>query len=149
MRKFLLGFVLVWSSFSFLIAQENPVKWTYRAEKINDTEYNLIVEGDIENGWYVYSQFLESDNGPVRTSFDFSQNKNITLIGKNEESGGLKKIHDAVFDMTLIKFAHKAIFTQKIKLNAPTKDVKGTIEYMCCDEGMCLPPRKIPFTIKL
>lgn len=147
-KTILFIFTLVLGS-NFIFAQENPVKWNYKAEKINDKEYKLIVEADIQDGWFVYSQFLESDDGPVRTTFDFSKNKNIELVGKNEESGGIKKIHDAIFDMNLIKFAHKAIFTQKIKLTGDIAEIKGTVEYMCCDDGMCLPPRQVPFSIKL
>jgi hypothetical protein len=147
-KSILILLTLIFTS-NFLFAQENPVSWTYKAEKIGDKEYNLVIEGDIKEGWFVYSQYLESDAGPVKTSFDFSKNKNIELVGKNEESGGIKKIHDAVFDMNVIKFAHKAIFTQKIKLTAPANSVAGTVEYMCCDDGMCLPPKQISFKIDL
>ncbi|WP_411376977.1 hypothetical protein ACLHWH_02685 [Flavobacterium psychrophilum] len=35
----------------------DPVKWNSRVEKISETEYNLILEGKIDAGWHMYSQF--------------------------------------------------------------------------------------------
>jgi thiol:disulfide interchange protein DsbD len=147
--KKLFFLAVLFFSVTALFAQENPVHWKYRVEKIGNMEYNIIAEADIQDGWYMYSQYLESNDGPVPTSFDFSKNKTIALIGKNEESGNIKKVFDKVFDMNVIKFAHKAIFTQKIKLATATNSIVGSIEYMCCDEGMCLPPKRVPFEISL
>lgn len=50
----------------------NPVKWSWKAEKINETEYNLVFHAKIDKTWAVYSQFIGED-GPVPTSFTFTE----------------------------------------------------------------------------
>jgi Disulphide bond corrector protein DsbC len=146
----ILSSILLFLSFTCsLLGQENPVRWHYKAEKLSANEYNLVFEADIQSEWFMYSQYLASDDGPVRTSFDFTATKGIDLVGKNEESGHIYKAFDSVFGMELIKFSEKAIFTQKIKVNGNIKEVNGSVTYMCCDGAVCLPPRDIPFKISL
>lgn len=45
-----------------------PVKWTIASNKIQDNEFEIVYTAKIDNGWYLYSQFIESD-GPTPTSF--------------------------------------------------------------------------------
>jgi len=40
------------------------VKWTAKTEKISDTEFNLVMNATIEEGWHMYSQFTPVD-GPL------------------------------------------------------------------------------------
>ena len=46
-----------------LTAQLDPVKWSYDTKKISNTEYDLIFTANIQDGWTIYSQYLESDDG--------------------------------------------------------------------------------------
>ena len=34
-----------------------PVKWSTQVERISASEFNLIMNGKIDEGWHVYSQF--------------------------------------------------------------------------------------------
>ncbi|KAF5272515.1 hypothetical protein FQR65_LT17365 [Abscondita terminalis] len=36
---------------------QDPVKWKSKIEKISDTEYMITLDGTIEKGWHMYSQF--------------------------------------------------------------------------------------------
>ena len=139
--------------FSFFLsdaaAQLNPVSWSYKAEKINDTEYNLILTASVDPGWFIYSQYLESDDGPIRTSFQFNTNDNIELIEKTTEEGNRKEGYDNLFDMNVIKFSGTTQFTQRIKLAGEVKEISGNLEFMTCDDDKCLPPQVIDFTISL
>jgi len=47
-----------------------PVKWTMDQKHIAGDEFELVFTAKIEDGWKVYSQYLESDDGPIRTSFN-------------------------------------------------------------------------------
>lgn len=118
-------------------------------EKTGAQEYKIIFTAAIEEGWNIYSQYLASDDGPVRTSFTFDAGPHFALVGKNEESGTIKKGHDEMFDMEVIKISKKGTFTQKVKVLDPSKPITGIIEYMCCNELQCLPPKEVPFTIDL
>ena len=53
MKKYLL--VLLTFAIGFLNAQklENPVTWTWEVEKISDTEYKLIYNASIKEGWHL------------------------------------------------------------------------------------------------
>ncbi len=128
---------------------KSPVSWTSTSQKLSATEYNLVFTATIENGWNIYSQYLESEDGPVKTSFNFDDQNNIQLLGKNVETGDIKKVKDEMFDMNVIKIKNKGVFTQKVKVKDITKLITGTIEYMCCNDMQCLPPKSVPFSISL
>jgi hypothetical protein len=44
-------------------------------------------------------------------------------------------------------FEKEVVFQQKIKLKAGQATVKGTLEYMTCNDHQCLPPDDIDFSI--
>jgi len=134
---------------SIAFAQLTPVKWSFEAEKVNDIEYNIIITANIDNGWSVYSQYLESQNGPVPTSFQFYDGRDISLVGKTDESGMKKESFDDLFGMTLVKYSKKAKFTQRIKIAGQPDSIKGNLTYMTCDATSCLPPTNLDFDIAL
>lgn len=143
---------IVLCSLSFAVsglAQLEPVKWTFEVEQISAKEYDVIITADIERGWSVYSQHLESQQGPIPTSFKFDQSSSIKLVGNTKEVGNKKESYDQNFGIKLVKFSNKARFTQRVKVAGPSDMVKGKLTYMTCDETSCLPPADIDFTIAL
>ncbi|MEY4904743.1 MAG: hypothetical protein RLZZ292_2558 [Bacteroidota bacterium] len=144
-RIFSITSFLFLSLFAFA---QNPVHWTFEAKSLGNNEYNLIASAKIDEGWTTYSQYLESEDGPVRTAFEFKKGA-YEKIGKVEESGGKKTAFDKVFGMNLTKFYHDAIFTQKVKVSDITKPITGYVQYMACDNSMCLPPKDFDFSFKL
>ena len=106
-------------SLSFITASfaqiNNPVKWTMESKQVSADEFDLIYSATIEEGWTVYSQYLESDDGPVATSFTYDEGAHFELVGKSKESDNRVKKYDKVFEMDLIKFFNSAVFTQRIK----------------------------------
>lgn len=141
--------ILLLLSIMSLLCGGSPVSWTNTAQKIADNEYNLVFTATIKDGWNIYSQYLESEDGPIKTSFSFDDESNIQLIGKNIETGDIKKVKDEMFDMEVIKIKHKGVFTQRVKVKDTSKPITGSIEYMCCNEVQCLPPKSVPFSINL
>ncbi|MBK9015348.1 MAG: hypothetical protein IPM82_15530 [Saprospiraceae bacterium] len=129
-------------------AQESPVKWSYEAKKVADGQYDLVFTANISDGWYVYSQYLESDEGPIRTTFTFDENASAKLEGKNVEDGHKYEGYDDLFGMNIIKFNGKPTFTQRVKISAPTR-LTGHLEFMTCDNERCLPPMEVPFRYDL
>lgn len=148
MKKVLL-FAFALLTFNAVSAQNlNPVKWSYQAEKVADGEYDLVFTAHVTDGWYIYSQYLESDDGPVRTSFNYIENENVTMVGKTEESGAKHEGYDDIFAMNLVKFSGQPKFTQRVKVSSPTV-VTGYLEFMTCDKNRCLPPSEVEFTFSL
>lgn len=141
--------ILYLMAFSAVYAQKvEPVKWSFSATKIAGNEYDIALTANIQKGWFIYSQYLESEDGPVPTSIEFFTPA-IELAGKTTEEGHKKEGYDAIFDMNLIKYSQKVVFTQRIKVPAGTKQIDGEVMFMSCDDNMCLPPKEVVFTIAL
>lgn len=121
-------------------------KWKFTIEQKNETEAILILTADIRETFHIYSQFLNSNDGPIPSSFEFTPNKNFELVGKVEEGAG-HEIFDEAFQMKLLTFEKTAVFKQKIKILSKEKfTVEGKLSYMACDNRMCLPPADVPFS---
>lgn len=141
----LLWLVLGMIATQSLMFSQNPIKWSYTTKDAGNGETDLIITGTIEDGWFTYSQELESDMGPIPTSLTFKDGPHFKLIGKPKESGDRFTKFDKVFEMNLTKFKHKAVFTQRAKISDYSKPITGYITYMVCNEEMCLPPKDVDF----
>ena len=131
------------------IFAQTPIKWQFETRDLGNCQIELICTGALADGWYTYSQFLESEDGPVATTLNFEEGSHFKLIGKAEESGEIIKTRDVIFDMNLTKFKHKAILTQRIEITDPGKPIVGNLNYMTCNDEMCLPPKDADFSIKI
>lgn len=126
----------------------DPVQWSFSTEFLGNNEYNVVFKAEIENGWHVYSQNID-EGGPIPTAFYFAETSGYERVGEVAESEAIV-LHDPVFDMELRYFEKEAIFTQKVKvLGKQPVAVKGELEYMVCNDGMCLPPTVVEFDINL
>jgi thiol:disulfide interchange protein DsbD len=86
---------------------------------------------------------------PPATTFKFTENKGVVLIGKVTESESIEE-YDPNFDIKLKYFAKQAIFKQRVKLlsDAPG-EVKGVVEFMSCDDSKCLPPAELEYSFTI
>lgn len=148
MRWSLTLFALFISVFSWGQLKD-PVKWSTSYKQVSATEFDLIFTADIEDGWTVYSQFLESQDGPVPTSFNFEKGAHYQLKGKCVESGNIKTVYDKVFEMKLTKITKKGVFTQRVTATDLSKPITGYLEFMTCDDEQCLPPKGVDFEFQL
>jgi thiol:disulfide interchange protein DsbD len=144
MKKLILSFLLF--SVFMLQAQQNPVSWFATYKKISASEGEITITAAIEKGWHTYSQ-RPTDAGPIPTSFKYNDLKQFTLIGKTEESDAHEEFVKA-FDAKIFVFNGKATFTQKVKMLAKNPIIKINVEYMCCNDNMCLPPKTVELNVK-
>lgn len=127
----------------------DPVKWTFESKSLGDDKFELTATAIIDETWSVYSQYLESQDGPIPTTFEFEKGA-YELIGKVEEDKlNRKEIQDPVFQMKVVKFYHKAIFRQKVKVKDYSKPIKGYLNFMTCNNERCLPPKDVDFVYTL
>ncbi len=124
-----------------------PVKWSFTMKKTGEQSAELILSASIEKKWHLYSQFLP-EGGPIPTSFKFEKASFYSLVGAVEEKSKREESFDKNFDMTLKYFENKAVFVQKIAVKGDGV-VKGSLEYMVCDDKQCLPPTEVSFEFKL
>jgi thiol:disulfide interchange protein len=140
----LLAILIFINGFSQIL---DPVKWKSKTEKISENEFNLILEGKIDAGWHLYSQFTP-DGGPIPLGIQFEESAgNYQLVGKTKESKTRKEFN-TVFEVDEIFFESKVVLTQKVKIINPTiKSIKVVIDYQTCKEVCINLNKKFVFQI--
>lgn len=122
-----------------------PVTWSYAAKRTSKTEATVFIKATIDEGWHLYSQTVK-DGGPIKTTFTFPASKTYTVVGKTIEPKPVTRFEDT-FKMDVSFFERSVVFQQKVKLTGKTAVVKGTVEFMTCDDKQCLPPEEITFSV--
>lgn len=141
MKKIALLFFLF---FAFTITNAqilNPVKWTSKIEKKSETEYLVTLDGTIEMGWHVYSQFTP-DGGALPLEVLFNNNKdNFEPVGKAKESETITEFND-VFKVDETFFKEKMQLQQLIKItNQKNEFVQLELSYQVCKD-VCIQQNK-------
>lgn len=145
MRNIFLIFALL--PFSLFAQILEPVKWKFE-NHINGDELLITYTATIDEGWHLYDQNLPA-NGPISTRFiiENAENVEVNNLVTCEQNPIEKK--EEMFNMILRWYEKKVVFKQKMKTTS--KDyyaINGYVEFMACDNANCLPPTKIPFSIK-
>ena len=128
-----------------------PVKWSFKVEQSKPDEATLLLTATIDHGWHIYSRVNPlPPNGPVGTTFTFNKSKDYQLIGNVIEPTPIKETDSQFDNQTLRYFNTKAVFKQKIKVFGKTDfQVTGLLEFMCCDNGQCIPPSDVDYTFDI
>jgi DsbC/DsbD-like thiol-disulfide interchange protein len=148
MKKIIVAIVLMVFVGSVTAQINNPVQWTYTAKKIADKTYELHITATIGSNWHLYAQ--DAGEGPEPTKLTFTANPLVSLDGKVKEVGKMEKSFDKNFNSTLKYYASKVDFVQKVKVkSAIATVVKGSVNFMVCNDKQCLPPKDVPFSIKV
>lgn len=128
---------------------KNPVSFTYKTVKNANGTIDVIATATIDKGWHIYSQNTDK-GGPVPTKFAFKLNPLAKTSGKVTEKGKIEKIFDKTFGVNVMYFSNQVQFIQNFKVkNGIKTTIYGSVEYMVCDDEMCLPPKKENFEIKI
>ncbi len=144
-KLFLLLFAVL--TFNGLSAQIlDPVSWSFDKVQLDNGEYQLNFTAQMEEGWVIYSQFIE-EGGPVPTSFQFNSMDGIELIDQQpREIGDYKKEgFDPFFEMDLVKYGKEVVFQQIVRLESETTPIVGSLRFMTCNDESCLPPKEVDF----
>ncbi|MEA1875123.1 MAG: cytochrome c biogenesis protein CcdA [Bacteroidota bacterium] len=125
----------------FVNAQQvNPVSWTFSTEQINEQEFYLIMSGNIEPDWHLYTIDIE-EGGPMPMFIEFDESDNYSLVGGLSELPMPKEVFDDVFKIT-VKYHEKTVqYKQKIKLNTQDKfTIEGLLDGQACYDidGRCV-----------
>lgn len=139
MKHFIVGIILFFSGLiAFGQSEEEPVAWSQEVNKISETEYELVLQGTILEGWHVYSQFT-ADGGSLPSTFTFKKSgSDYELVGQTEESETITEYSD-IFEVDETFFKKKAVFTQRIKLlDTSIKQIEINLFYQVCKE-VCIP----------
>jgi len=147
MKKIILLFVSVLVSLTTKAQTQNPVTWQATYKSISATEGEISITATIEKGWHTYSQ-KESTAGPIPTSFKYNVSKDFELVGKTSESNAHEE-YDKAFDAKIFIISGNAEFKQKIKVKMKGGAISIKVDYMCCNDAMCLPPKTVDLSVKV
>src|SRR4249919_1339855 len=148
MRNLLFALTFVIQGITAQAQSQEPVFWTAVYKATNDKEGEIIITGTLQKDWHTYST-RPTDAGPIPTSVTFKSSKEYSLEGKLSETGAKEEL-DPAFDAKLYVFHEKAEFRQKVRLKSSVPaTVPVSIEFMACNNMMCLPPRTVTLQVKL
>ncbi|MDA8693168.1 protein-disulfide reductase DsbD N-terminal domain-containing protein [Saprospiraceae bacterium] len=147
LKYLLFSLFLIGISISQSNAQKDIVDWTFEIKEVDGIK-TLVATGDISEGWYIYSQHTD-DEGPIPTSFEIKDaSGKMTSVVFEEETTPIKK-YSELFEVEVLKFKDKAIFTYELDDKSDIKLITGALEYMSCDKSRCLPPKLVEFEAKI
>ena len=139
MHKILL-FILLFFSLLPVFSQtdENPVVFETEVNKMSESEYELVIEATIYEGWHVYSQ-KTAEGGSLPSEFVFKEaGTDYELVGPTTESETITEYSD-IFEVDETFFKERAIFKQKIKLlDNSVNQIDVNLFYQVCKE-VCIP----------
>lgn len=124
-----------------------PVKWTFSLTQVDQTTVDVVAQASIETGWHAYSANLP-EGGPIPTTLSITANEAYATIGKVTESPKPIEKRDETFNMTVGYILDRGKLIQRVKLNHEgTVTIKGSLEFMACNDENCLPPDIIEFSL--
>lgn len=148
MKKFILfiSFILFVSHISAQIY--DPVTWDFSFEKKGDKQFELIFIATIDKGSHIYAMDIP-EGGPIPTSFRVDSFPGYKLDGKPYEVTIPVEVLDDAFGFKIKTFSNTAEFRQKITALESSFTVKGSVNYMACNNSTCSPPKDVDFAIKI
>lgn len=103
----------------------------------------------IGENYHMYAQNVGVE-GPLGTSFTFTKNPLIVLDGSVKEAGKLVKKYESIWKGNVHYYEGTVDFIQVVKLKANVKtNLSGNVEFMVCDEKLCLPPGNVPIKVQI
>jgi DsbC/DsbD-like thiol-disulfide interchange protein len=132
------------------ISQETvPISWQFSSNKKGEDSFEIHLKATVKKPWHTYSQ-TTPEGGPVPTKIIFDKNPLVVPSGPSLEKGDLKIVHDPVFEVDVKYFEGNVDFVQIVRKKGNAKtSIRGTVEFMVCNNEQCLPPKTIAFNIQL
>ena len=148
MRKIILIISFIFFTLFTSAQIYDPVKWDFSYEKKGDKLYELIFTATIDENSHIYSMDIPA-GGPIPTSFRFDTLPGYKLTSDTYEVTKPVEVLDEAFGFKIKTFSKKAEFRQKITALEPSFTVKGTVNFMACNNVTCSPPKDVDFTIQI
>jgi len=126
----------------------DPATWEFSFEKTGDESYEIVIKAEIDRGSHIYSMEVP-EGGPIPTSVVFDSLPGYVLEGDPWEVSTPEEAFDEAFDMNIKSFSGSAEFRQKISVVGEGTIVKGTVNYMACNNVTCSPPKDVEFELTI
>jgi thiol:disulfide interchange protein len=126
----------------------DPVTWDFSYVSKGSHQFELVFTASIEEHWHIYAMDLP-DGGPIPTSFSFDTVPAFRLEGRAFEVTKPEEVMDEAFGFRIKTYSGTAEFRQTIVAIAPSFTVKGTVNFMACNNETCSPPKDVEFEINI
>ena len=124
---------------------QDKVIWEISYNKLNS---EIHFKAKIKKGWHLYAIYVPSpEDGPLPTSIQFHKKKGVTLKDSLVQHSPIIK-YDKNFGLDLAYYEDTTTFRQPITINKNKGYLNGSIDYMTCNDNMCI-PYHYPFEIKI
>jgi len=142
MKRLLSGCLFLCCS---LFAAQDPVQWKLTFDAKSAAPGSKILghlKATMESGWHLYS--LTTPRPPIATTVGLADSPVVASV-KIYQPKPLVKL-DPTFNVNTETFGEEVVFLLEIELkkDAPAGDAELTanVRYQCCNDTMCLPPKK-------
>lgn len=126
-----------------------PVKWTFGVETTTEGLANVTLTAECEEGWHLYALTLPRDDGPFPTVIRLAPSTTYEQAGAIVEPAPIE-LEDPNFQMLVRYHGHATTFSIPVRrLSNGAMNIIGDVEYMCCNDKMCLPPVTVKFSVPL
>lgn len=127
----------------------DPAHWQTSIKSLGNQEYELVLSAKLDDGWCIYSQTSDPE-AAIPTEVTIKNSQGLTLIGKVEERGKLKKAAEPLFDNKILaKYYEHVDFVQKIKITDKVPSIQAEVYFMCCNSETCIPPTTKTFQVNV
>ncbi|MGB8492207.1 MAG: cytochrome c biogenesis protein CcdA, partial [Bacteroidales bacterium] len=126
----------------------DPVTWDFTYEKKGTNQFDLVFVATIEKGWHTYAMEIPA-GGPIPTTFSYDTTADYTLVGPTYEVTKPESIFDEAFGFNIKTYSNRAEFRQKITSEKKSFTVRGTVNFMSCNNVTCSPPKDVDFVISI
>jgi thiol:disulfide interchange protein len=124
-------------------SKENHASWSYAIKAVSDQEYQLTFTAMMEPEWHIYAQKLESNEGPVPTTFSFGKTIDFDVSSPVNEPKP-KRFYDKNFMMNIDYHEGSVTFDTKVIATGTSRSpITVSIDFMQCNDTRCLPPQTI------
>lgn len=125
------------------------MQWNMQAREVGPHELVIEMKAHIEQGWYMYDLDLPSDAGPLPTVVRFSPSEAFSLLGA-VVGPSPKEQYDPNFGVMVRYHSGAPTFQQRIQRHSKEAFmIMGEVEFMCCNDVTCLPPKVVPFALSV
>lgn len=144
MRSILLPSLFLLVSQSLLAG--GPVSWKFTTKEGINGKTVVALQAICEEGWHLYALTLPRDDGPFPTVITVAPSANYKAGAPVEPAP--TEVEDPNFQMLVRYHGHETEFTIPIdRLSKEAFNVEGSVEFMCCNDKMCLPPVTEKFSV--
>lgn len=127
---------------SFQIWSQSHVDWSVQYSEACKV---LTVSAEIEDGWHIYSQYQNEDEGPIPTQIIVEINN--LKIDVASEPAPLKSF-DKNYGGEVLYFENSVDFRVALPIDSSGEAIVKVV-FMTCNEEGCLPPELKEFKLSL